>query len=94
LPIGVSKEAAVKNEQMTLVPYDNPQARSGSGGDWWALGKLESAVQNADGSMRTFSVEVGIGLHPHGDYLHCEDDYWQLVSEKLPAIAQQVGSKR
>ncbi len=84
----------MKNDEMNLVPYEAPQARSGSGGDWWALGKLESAVQNADGSFRTFSVEVGISLQPHGDYLHCEDDYWKLVAEMLPKIGQQVAPGR
>ena len=40
--------------------------------------------------MRTFSVEVGISLAPHGDYLHAEDDYWRLVAEKLPLIAERL----
>jgi len=64
----------------------------GSAGDWWALGKVESAVQNPDGSMRTFSVEVGISLAPRGDYLHCEADFWKLVGEKLPDIARIIAA--
>ena len=77
-------------EAMKLVPYDEPESRTGSMGDWWALGKLESSVQNPDGSMRTFSVEVGISLTPHGDYLHAEAEYWRLVAEKLPLIAERL----
>jgi hypothetical protein len=77
-------------EAMKLVPYETPEARTGSMGDWWALGKLESSVQNPDGSMRTFSVEVGISLTPHGDYLHAEQEYWALVAEKLPLIAERL----
>jgi hypothetical protein len=80
------------SEAMKLVPYDDPEPRTGSAGDWWALGKLESSVRNADGSLRTFGVEVGISLTPHGDYLHCEDEYWRLVAEKLPVIAKQVAA--
>ena len=81
-------------DDMRLIPYDQPEERHGSQGQWWALGKLESAVQNADGSVRTFSVEVGVSLTPHGDYLHCEPEFWRLVAEKLPAIAGQIPAKR
>ena len=84
-----TKEAYGKDE-MKLVPYDNPEPRTGNAGDWWALGKVESAVKNTDGSMRTFSVEVGLSLAPRGDYLHCEADFWKLVTEKLPEIARII----
>ena len=77
-------------DEMKLVAYESPVARTGSAGDWWALGKIESAVKNSDGSMRTFSVEVGISLAPRGDYLHCEAEFWKLVGEKLPDIARII----
>ncbi len=78
------------HDQLTLRPYDAPERRHGSAGDWWALGRIERAVQNPDGSMRTFSVEVGVSLTPHGDFLHVEKDFWRLVGEKLPLIAKQL----
>ena len=70
------------------MPYETPELRQGSLGDWWALGKLESAVQNPDGSVRTFSVEVGLSLTPHGDFQPREQEFWRLVAEKLPEIAK------
>ena len=82
------------NEQPVLKPYEAPEQRYGSVGEWWALGKLESTVQNPDGSVRTFSVEVGVSLTPHGDYLHCEDEFWQLVAKRLPEIARQLRPRR
>ena len=78
-------------DDLTLSPYAAPERRRASLGDWWALGKLEGVVQNPDGSKRTFSVEVGLSLTPHGDILHCEDEFWRLVGEKLPLIAQELG---
>ncbi len=78
------------SEESKLVPYKEPSPRQGTMGDWWALGKLESAVTNPDGSLRTFSVEVGVSLTPHGDFQHCEQAFWQLVAEKLPIIARQL----
>ena len=69
------------------MPYSTPELRHGSLGDWWALGKMESAVQNPDGSVRTFSVEVGLSLTPHGDFQQREREFWRLVAEKLPQIA-------
>ena len=78
-------------DNLTLTPYAVPERRRTSFDDWWALGKLEGAVQNPDGSKRTFSVEVGLSITPHGDTLHCEDEFWRLVEEKLPLIAQQLG---
>ena len=78
------------NEEITLVPYAIPEKRYGDVGDWWALAKVEQSVQNPDGSRRTFSVEVGLSLKPHGDYLHVEKDFWRLVAEKLPLIADQL----
>jgi hypothetical protein len=74
-----------------LWPYAAPERRRGSFGDWWALGKLEREMQNQDGSKRSFTVEVGVSLTPHGDFLHCEEEFWRLVGEKLPLIAQELG---
>ncbi|TMB95579.1 MAG: hypothetical protein E6J42_10335 [Chloroflexi bacterium] len=79
-------------EQFTLRPYDEPLLRHGAAGDWWSLGRVESSIQNPDGSIRTFTVEVGLSITPHGDFLHCEEDFWRLVAEKLPMIAQQLAS--
>jgi hypothetical protein len=76
------------DEARPLRRTRGPQREHGRLG--WALGKLESSVQNPDGSLRTFSVEVGISLTPHGDYLHAEADYWTLVAEKLPQIAERL----
>ncbi len=78
------------NDELKLVPYEKPELRHGSMGDWWALGKMESAVQNPDGSMRTFSVEVGLSLTPHGDFQPREAEFWRLVAAKLPQIAEQL----
>ena len=77
-------------EELTLVPYAIPEKRRGDSGDWWALGKVERSVRNPDGSVRTFCVEVGLSLKPHGDYLHVEGDFWRLVADKLPLIAEQL----
>lgn len=85
---------ALVNDDMKLVPYDEPEERTGSLGDWWAIGKVESSVQNADGSLRTFSVEVGVSLTPHGDFQHTAGDYWQLLAKQLPLIAQKIADKQ
>lgn len=77
-------------DDLTLRPYAAPERRRASFGDWWALGKLEGEIQNPDGSKRTFGVEVGLSITPHGDILHCEDEFWRLVREKLPLIAEQL----
>jgi hypothetical protein len=55
---------------------------------------LEGSVRNPDGSRRTFTVEVGLSLNPRGDILHNEAEFWQLVAEKLPLIAQEIVSGR
>ena len=82
------------SEDLRLVPYDKPELRHGATGDWWALGELEGSVRNPDGSRRTFTVEVGLSLNPRGDILHNEAEFWQLVAEKLPLIAQEIVSGR
>ena len=81
---------AVTND-LTLRPYAAPERRRVISGDWWALGQIEGVVQNPDGSKRTFSVEVGLSITPHGDILHCEEEFWRLVVEKLPLIAEELG---
>jgi len=80
------------SEQFTLRPYEEPQRRQAGGADWWSLGRVESEIQNPDGSIRSFSVEVGLTITPHGDFLHCEEAFWRLVAEKLPLIAQHLAS--
>jgi hypothetical protein len=78
------------SEELKLVPFEKPELRHGATGDWWALGELEGSVQNPDGSRRTFTVEVGLNLTPHGDILHHEAEFWQMVAEKLPQIAKEL----
>ena len=78
------------SEDLRLVPFDVPELRHGATGDWWALGQLEGSVRNPDGSRRTFTVEVGLSLIPHGDILHREEEFWQMVAEKLPLIAKEL----
>jgi hypothetical protein len=78
------------SEELRLVPFDTPELRHGATGDWWALGELEGSVRNPDGSRRTFTVEVGLSLTPHGDILHHEQAFWRLVAEKLPLIAKEL----
>jgi hypothetical protein len=78
--------------QYELRPYDTPELRHAPGGDWWAIGRIESGIRNPDGSLRTFSVEVGMSIEPHGDFIRCEEAFWRLVAEKLPLIAQQLSA--
>ena len=78
------------SEDLRLVPFDAPELRHGATGDWWALGELEGSVRNPDGSRRTFTVEVGLSLIPRGDILHREEEFWRMVAEKLPLIAQKL----
>jgi hypothetical protein len=78
------------SEELRLVPFETPELRHGATGDWWALGELEGSVRNPDGSRRTFTVEVGLSLNPHGDILHHEQAFWRLVAEKLPLIAKEL----
>ncbi len=80
------------NDELKLRPYAVPERRQGSYGDWWALAELEGAIKNPDGSRRTFTVEVGVSLTPHGDILHHEKEFWRLVGEKLPLIAERLAS--
>jgi hypothetical protein len=82
------------SEDLKLVPFDKPEMRHGATGDWWALGELEGSVRNPDGSRRTFTVEVGLSLTPHGDILHHEQEFWRMVSEKLPLIAKELAPDR
>jgi len=88
-PLG---EVTPLNDDLKLRPYAVPERRWASYGDWWALGELEGAIRNPDGSRRTFTVEVGLSLSPHGDIAHCEKEFWRLVREKLPLIAEQLAS--
>jgi hypothetical protein len=78
------------SEDLRLVPFDVPELRHGATGDWWALGEVEGSVRNPDGSRRTFTVEVGLSLIPHGDILHREEEFWRMVADKLPLIAQKL----
>jgi hypothetical protein len=78
--------------QFSLRPYDTPELRHSGSGDWWAIGCIEGSIRNSDGSLRMFSVEVGMSITPHGDYIRAEPEYWRLVAEKLPLIAEQLAA--